>query len=179
MVRPLSQPLPNKGGRHIFTILRNFDPQFIENTSTYEFYGITIVKCPFVYKQKSRTWRRFVHRYESFMETTDTNLGIKYVHVVMTWVGAGDNHPLSPFCWPAACYFDKILWAVKTKLSSPQTSDSSCCSLATGHWDSDYHKIIWTQPLMSHWPVQGMSHLRIWNVMQSPDQSNIRPIRGQ
>ena len=57
-------PLPHKrGGQHIFTILRNFDLQFIENTSTQEFYGITIVKCPFMNKHKSRTLRRFVHRY--------------------------------------------------------------------------------------------------------------------
>ena len=105
---------------------------------------------------------------------TGTNLGIKYyVHVLMTWGGAGDSNPLSPFCcprYPLPCYFDKILWGAKTKLSSPQTSDSSCIAdtgLATGHSDGDYHKIIWTQPLMSHWPVQRMSHLRIWNVMQS------------
>ena len=43
MVRPLSQPLPHKqGGQHIFTILRNFDLQFIENTSRRNFTALQL-----------------------------------------------------------------------------------------------------------------------------------------
>lgn len=113
-------PLPHKrGGQHIFTILRNFDLQFIENTSTKEFYGITIVKYPFMYKQKSRTWRRFVHRYRIIYGSNRNRFGNKICSRCDDVSWRRRQPPTFPFLLPRCLLFWQNFMSSKNQVVFP------------------------------------------------------------